>query len=42
MTGVVGLITMAAVMVINRRSFYSQWDLVRLLPLAVSAFWIFG
>lgn len=41
MTGVIGLITMAAVMLIHRRPFYSPWILVGLLPIVVSAFWIF-
>jgi hypothetical protein len=42
MTGVVGLITMAAVLLIQRRRPYSPWILVGLLPMIVSAFWVFG
>jgi hypothetical protein len=42
MTGVVGLITMAAVLLIQRRRPLSPWLLVGLLPMIVSAFWVFG
>ena len=41
MTGVAGLFVAAAVLVINRRHVYSPLILVGLLPMAVSAYWIF-
>jgi len=42
MTGVIGLITAVAVLVIQQRRPYSPWALLGLLPMAISAFWIFG
>lgn len=41
MTGVVGLLTAVAILVVNRRRPYSPWVILGLLPMAVSAFWIF-
>lgn len=40
MSGVAGLLTTAAVLVINRRHPYSPLLLVGLLPMAVSAVWV--
>ena len=40
MTGVMGLLTAVAVLVINRRRPYSPWVLLGLLPMAITAFWI--
>ncbi|GAA3703921.1 hypothetical protein GCM10022204_21580 [Microlunatus aurantiacus] len=40
MTGVIGLVTAAAVLVLHRRAWYSPWVLLGLLPAAVSAYWI--
>lgn len=40
-TGVVGLIVAAIVLLINRRRPYSPLVLLGLLPLAISAWWIF-
>src|SRR4029077_14487956 len=40
MTGVMGLATAAAILVVNRRRPYSPWVLLGLLPMAVSAPWI--
>jgi hypothetical protein len=40
MTGVMGLVTAAAVLFINRRRPYSPWVILGLLPMAVSAFWV--
>ena len=40
MTGVIGLVTAAAVLVINRRRPYSPLVVLGLLPMAVSAYWI--
>lgn len=40
MTGVIGLVTAAAVLVLHRRRWYSPWLLLGLLPMAVSASWI--
>ena len=42
MTGVMGLGTAAAILVINRRRPYSPWVLLGLLPMAISAPWILG
>ena len=42
MTGVIGLLTAAAVLFIQQRRPYSPWLLLGLLPMAVSAFWVFG
>ena len=41
MTGVVGLLTAAAILVVNRRRPYSPWVILGLLPMAISGFWIF-
>ena len=41
MTGVLGLITAAAILVINRRRPYNPLVLLGLLPLLVSWYWIF-
>lgn len=40
MTGVIGLLAMAGVLVLHRRRWYSPVVLVGLLPMAVSAYWI--
>lgn len=40
MTGVIGLVTAAAVLVLHRRHWYSPYVLLGLLPMAVSAYWI--
>ena len=40
MTGMFGLVTAAAVLVVNRRRPYSPWVILGLLPMAVSAFWV--
>jgi hypothetical protein len=42
MTGVLGLATAAAILLINRRKPYSPWVLLGLLPLVISAPWILG
>jgi hypothetical protein len=41
MTGVIGLVTTETVLLFHRRRWYSPWLLVGLLPMAVSAYWIF-
>ena len=41
MTGVLGLMTAAVILVVNRRRPYSPWVLLGLLPMAISWFWIF-
>ena len=41
MTGVIGLITVILVLLINRRRPLSPWLVLGLLPMAVSAYWIF-
>jgi len=41
MTGVIGLVTAAAVLVLHRRHWYSPFVLIGLLPMAGSAYWIF-
>jgi len=41
MSGVLGLITAAAILVVNRRRPYSPWVLLGLLPMAASWYWIF-
>jgi len=41
MTGVIGLVTAAAVLVLHRRRWFSPLVLLGLLPMAVSAYWIF-
>jgi hypothetical protein len=40
MTGVLGLLTAVAVLVINRRRPYSPWVILGLLPMAISAPWV--
>ena len=40
MTGVLGLVTAAAILLINRRRPYSPWVLLGLLPMVISAPWI--
>ena len=40
MSGVLGLVTAAAILLINRRRPYSAWVLLGLLPMAISAPWI--
>jgi hypothetical protein len=40
MTGVLGLATAAAILLINRRRPYSPWVLLGLLPMVISAPWI--
>ena len=40
-TGVIGLICAAVILVVNRRRPYSPWVLLGLLPMAISAPWIF-
>ena len=42
MTGVMGLSTAAAILLINRRRPYSPWVLLGLLPMAISAPWVLG
>ena len=42
MSGVLGLVTVAAVLLINRRRPYSPWVLLGLLPMAIAAPWILG
>ncbi|HEX8510469.1 MAG TPA: hypothetical protein VF635_13360 [Propionibacteriaceae bacterium] len=42
MTGWIGIVTAVAVLVINRRRPYSPWVVLGLVPMAVSAFWVFG
>ncbi len=40
MTGVIGLVTAAAVLVLHRRPVHSPWLLLGLLPLVCSAYWV--
>ena len=40
MTGLFGLVTAAAVLLLNRRRPYSPWVLLGLLPMAISGYWI--
>jgi hypothetical protein len=42
MTGVMGLGTAAAILLINRRRPYSPWVLIGFLPMAISATWVLG
>lgn len=42
MSGVLGLATAAAILLINRRRPFSPWVLLGLLPMAISAPWILG
>ena len=41
MTGILGLITAGAILVINRRRPYSPWVVLGLLPMVISWYWIF-
>jgi hypothetical protein len=41
MSGVFGLATAAAVLVVNRRRPYSPWVVLGLVPMAVAGFWVF-
>jgi hypothetical protein len=41
MSGVFGLASAAAVLVVNRRRPYSPWVVLGLVPMAVAAFWVF-
>lgn len=41
MTGVIGVVTAAAVLVLHRRRPYSPYVVLGLLPMVVSAYWIF-
>jgi hypothetical protein len=41
MTGVIGTITVVVVLLINRRRPFSLWLILGLLPMALSAYWIF-
>ncbi len=41
MTGVVGVITAAAVLIVNRRPPYSPWVLLGFVPMAASAYGLF-
>lgn len=40
MTGVIGIISVLAVLLINRRRPISPWLVLGLLPMAVSAYWV--
>jgi hypothetical protein len=40
MTGIIGLVTAAAVLLLHRRHWYSPFILVGLLPMVGSAYWI--
>ena len=42
MTGVIGLCAAGAVLVIYKKKPYSPWVLIGLLPMLVSAYWIFS
>ena len=42
MSGVIGLVTVAAILLINRRRPYSPFVLLGLLPMVISAPWILG
>ena len=41
MTGVIGLVTAVGILAIHRRRPYSPWVVLGLLPMAISARWIF-
>jgi hypothetical protein len=41
MTGVIGLVTAVAILVVQRRRPYSPWVVLGLLPMLLSAYWIF-
>lgn len=40
MTGVIGLVTAVAVLVVQRRRPYSPWVVLGLLPMGISAYWV--
>lgn len=40
MSGVIGLVAAAAILVINRRPPYAPWVALGLLPMAISAYWV--
>lgn len=40
MTGLFGLVTAAAILVINRRRPYSPWVVLGLIPMLTSAYWV--
>jgi hypothetical protein len=42
MTGVMGLATAAAILLVNRQRPHSPWVLMGLLPMAISAPWVLG
>lgn len=42
MSGVLGLVTAAAILLINRKRPYSPWVLLGLLPIVITAPWILG
>lgn len=42
MSGVIGLFTMVAILVLNRRKPQSPLVLIGLVPMIITAFWIFG
>ena len=42
MTGVIGLATAVAILLVNRRRPYSAWVILGLLPMVISAPWILG
>jgi hypothetical protein len=42
MTGIVGLITSGSILLLNRRKLYHPLVVLGLIPMAVSAFWVFG
>ena len=42
MSGVLGLVTAAAILLINRKRPYSPWVLLGLLPMVITAPWILG
>jgi hypothetical protein len=42
MSGVIGLVTAVAVLVVQQRRPYSPWAVLGLMPMAISAFWIFS
>lgn len=41
MTGIIGLVSSGAILLINRRKFYNPLLLLGLLPMAASWYWIF-
>jgi hypothetical protein len=42
MSGVIGLVTAVAVLVVQQRRPYSPWAVLGLMPMAISAFWVFS